>query len=262
MTSSYRALNAGLVALAVAAAGAGCGGSSGDGSGAPAAAVAVSGTVAAANGGGTTADLIQTGDPFRIRATGSTGAIYETEADRTTGRFTLMLPPNDAYVVGFEHGDMMDAATHFAGYMVFGCATNETDHFFVSGRERAIVLGTIRVRQDGGFARPERNPLDQLDRDGDRTPDARDPDTRCGDVGDRDHDGFYDDDMNHDGHHDSDMDRDGLSACEMMGTGQDNKDDDCSGLDMTGAPDRTPTITRTRAPTVTGATPIPDNHGH
>lgn len=148
-----------------------------------------------------------------------------------------MLPPDNSYVMGFEHqdgisgdmmnGGMMDEEMHFAGFMAFACGAGESDHFFVSGRERTIELGTIMVRLDGGFARPGRNPLDQMDRDG-----------------------FYDDDMNHDGHHDDDVDGDGHHDCEMGGMGHDDESDDCPG----------PLTPRPTSSAIPDATPTPDPH--
>lgn len=223
----------------------GCGSSSSNGSGVGTGDVTVSGTVATQSGSAAT--LNTSGDTFRVRATAANGSIHETETDPATGRFMLRLPPNASYVMGFEHRDMQ-RSMHFAGYMAFGCGASESDHFYVSGRERAIDVGMIRVSNDGSFARPSRNPLDQLDRDGDGVPDARDPDMRCADAGDRDHDGFYDDDMNRDGHHDDDMDGDGHHDCEMGMMGHDG-DEECSGgPDMTRTPNATPSAAATPNP--------------
>lgn len=203
----------------------GCGGGSSGGPGAATGEVALSGTIGsvAAEAGG--AQEMPRSGGFRVYASGSSGSMHDADAD-DEGHFRLMLPPDDSYVMGFEHRDMM--SMHFSGYMAFGCGDGESDHFFVSGRERAVDMGRVTVGRDGRFARPERNPLDQMDRDGDGVPDVRDPDTRCGDLGDRDHDGFYDDDMDHDGHHDDDMDRDGHHDCETGGMGHDDEEDGCS----------------------------------
>jgi len=228
MTTTPDYWRVGLLALVTTVLTAGCGGSSGDGS----ASVAVSGTVATDGGGAVTTDS-NARDTFRIRATAASGSVHEADSDPATARFTIMLTPNQSYVLGFEHRDMMSSAMHFAGYMVFDCDAGESDHFFVSGRERAIDLGTIMVRRDGSFARPGRNPLDQLDGDGDGLPDSQDPDAQCVDVGNHDGDGFYDDDMNHDGYHDDDMDRDGHRDCEMGGMGHDDEVDNCPGPDTT-----------------------------
>lgn len=221
-----------LVALAAMVIAAGC--------------VSVSGTVSEQGAGVAAAPENATPSTFRVRATTTSGALYETETD-DGGHFTLMLPPNFSYVIGFEHsGGMMDGEMHFSGSMVFGCGAGESDHFFISGRERAIDLGTVAVQRDGSFARPGRNPLDQMDRDRDGIPDARDPDMHCVDAGDGDHDGFYDDDMDHDGFHDDDMDHDGHGDCEMGGMGHDDAEYDCPGPGMTQAPMRTPSApTRT-----------------
>jgi len=230
MMNAERYTLIGLTVLVSATVFAACGGSSGDGTGAGTGTVAVSGTVVEADAGAAAlTERTPAGTGFRIRAIAAGGSVHETDAN-DRGRFTLMLPPGDSYVMGFEHRDT--AGMHFGGYMAFGCGVAESDHFFVSGRERAIDLGTITVRRDGRFARPERNPLEQLDRDGDGLADARDPDARCADVGDRNHDGFYDDDMDHDGHHDDDFDRDGHHDFEVCGMGHDDEIEDCPGPEM------------------------------
>lgn len=170
----------------------GCGGSSGDGSGSGSGTVAVTGMIAA-EGGTTAGQAAAVRDSFRVRATGATGSTHFADTD-SIGRFTLMLPANDWYVMGFDRWDMM-GSMQFMGHMTFRCDPGDSDRLFLSGRERAIDLGTMTLSRDGRFARPARNPLDQLDRDGDGVSDARDPDFHCGDVGDRNGDGFYDDDM-------------------------------------------------------------------
>lgn len=238
----------GLLVLLASALPLGCGGSSGDGSGSGSAAVAVSGTVTAAASNG----AVTVGGPagiYSVRATTASGFSHETETEPVTGRFTLMLPPNDAYVMGFEHRDQSEM--HFAGNMTFACGSGQSDHFFLNGRERAIDLGVIRVRDDGSFASAERNPLDQMDRDGDGTPDSRDPDVRCVDTGDADHNGYYDDDLDRDGHHDDDMDRDGHRDCERNSMGHDDEDNDCPGPPSS----RTPAVSP-----MPGATRTPENH--
>lgn len=149
-----------------------------------------------------------TGGVFRVWAVDESGAAYATETDPVTGRFRLSVPPGDWYVMGFGHyqnpGEM-----HFAGHMVFPCRDIEDDHFFVSGSSSGIELGSILLGDDATFAMPEHGPLQQLDHDGDGTPDSDDPDIDCEDIGDRDGDGFHDDDMNHDGYHDDDLDHNG-----------------------------------------------------
>ncbi len=224
------------LALTVALLAAGCGGSSGDGTGAGTTAVSVSGTVAY-EADGTGAGIAPRGsDTLRVRATGSSGAVHATEAN-DGGHFSLMLPPNESYVMGFEHRDGMGGDMHFAGYMVFRCGDGESDHFLISDLDRSLDLGTIVIRRDGSFARPQRGPLGQMDHDQDGTPEDRDPDTRCTAVGDTDHDGFYDDDMDRDGHHDDDMDRDGYHDCEMDMMGHDDEnDDECPAPSITRTP--------------------------
>jgi hypothetical protein len=180
----------------------------------------------------------------RIRVTGMSGSSYEAEAN-SRGHFVLMLPRNDTYVIGFEHDDVM--GSHFAGYMTFACGPTETDRLTVTGRRRAISFGKITMRGDGGFARPARNPLKQMDSDGDGIPDFRDADTDCATVADDDHDGFYDDDMDHDGHHDDDTDSDGYHDCEMDHMGHDNRAGDCPPM-MTRTPVQTPAMGRTTNP--------------
>jgi hypothetical protein len=93
------------------------------------------------------------------------------------------------------------------------------DHFFIGSGTHRVDLGMMSVADDGSFVRPEHGPLGQMDRDGDGIPDADDDDVDCDDVGDRDHDGFYDDDMDHDGSHDDDMDHDGHRDNDHMGPG-------------------------------------------
>jgi len=159
--------------------------------------VAVSGNVADAGS-----------ESFRVWAVGDTGTFRATEASPGTGAFTLLLPPGDSYVVGFGHYHGPDEM-HFAGYMVFPCGPDDDDHFFIGPGEPGINLGIIVVNDDGSFARPQHGPPEQLDEDGDGVPDLEDPDYMCGDVGDHDHDGFYDDDQDHNGFHDDDMDHDG-----------------------------------------------------
>lgn len=264
MTKTRTRWHLALIAAATAATAAACGGGGGDGTGAGTAAVAVSGTVASETEDEAGAAPAGT---YRVRAVGSSGRTYETDTDPDNGRFTLMLPADTNYLVGFEHREMMDREIHFAGYMVFRCGDGESDHFFLSGREPDVDLGTILVGGDGGFARPGRNPLDQLDQDRDGTPDGRDADTRCADVGDDNHDGFYDDDMDRDGHHDDDMNGDGQRDCEMgdemddmmgdeMGDGMDDMmgdNDACRTPGTSGTPTMSP---------VADPTPTPDDHGH
>jgi hypothetical protein len=219
--------------------------------------------VAAQEGGGAAGTDAGKRETFLVRAAGSSGSVHDTDTD-DRGRFTLMLAPNDSYVMSFSHRETTSGAMHFAGYMVFGCGASESDHFFVNGRERAVELGTVIVSRDGSFARPERNPMDQVDRDRDGTPDSRDSDTQCAKAGDRNHDGFYDDDMDHDGHHDDDMDEDGHHDCEMgdMDMGHDDEDDDCPAAGMTRTPEGTPEMTPTPEPTAIPATATPDGHAH
>ncbi len=209
---SLRALR--CMALAAVAVAAGCGGQSGDGPGAaPPPAVAVSGRAALVDSQGTPAAAEHR---FRVRAVAASGAVYTADAE-DHGAFVLTLPAEESYVMGFEHAATPGGDMHFAGSVVFPCGSDETDHFFVSGGTAAVDLGTVAVRLDGQFARPERNPLEQFDADADGTPDARDPDTSCVPTGDWDHDGFYDDDMDRDGHHDDDFDHDGHHDCEVGG---------------------------------------------
>lgn len=220
---------AGSMALILTAFGAACGG--GGGSNQP-----VSGTVASASGAAVRVKGILKGS--HVRVTGLSGLTYDAEPN-SRGRFALMLPDNDSYIMSFEHTDM--TGTHSAGHLVFGCGSSETDRFPVSGGKSTIDLGRIKVRNDGGFARPKRNPLKQLDSDGDGIPDSRDPDTSCVDVGDSNNDGYYDDDMDHDGHHDDDADGDGYHDCEMSGMGHNDNDvGNCPGPGMTRTPARTP----------------------
>lgn len=161
--------------------------------------VAISGSVASTSAG-----------RFRVWAVSEQGGVYATEADPVTGRFRFLVPPDDWYVMGFGHyhspGEM-----HFAGHTVFPCREMQDDHFFVSASSPGIELGSVVVSDDASFATPERGPLHQMDHDGDGIPDSDDPDIDCEDVGDRDGDGFHDDDMNHDGYHDDDFDHDGHS---------------------------------------------------
>jgi len=205
-----------LLVIALTAVAAGCGGGGGDGT--TGSSVAVSGNVATDVGAAAAAST-GTGETFRVRATSSAGSLHDTDIDSVTGHFTLMLPATDSYVMGFDHRDIMDGQMHSAGHMVFSCGSGQSDRFFLSGRERAVDLGTITVRPDGSFAQPGHNPLDELDQDGNGIPDSRDPHMQCIDVGDHNHDGFYDDDMNHDGYHDDDMNHDGIHDCDMDRTG-------------------------------------------
>ncbi len=168
-----------------------------DGCGASTGLVAVSGTISSSNN-----------DRFRVWATGDKGAVHQTETSPDSGRFTIHLPPDDWYVIGFGHFHG-HAQMHFAGNMVFPCELGEDDHMFIAEGGPTIDLGMVVVDDDGSFARPQHNPLDQLDHDGDGIPDRDDGDMHCEDVGDRDHDGFYDDDRDHDGFHDDDADHDG-----------------------------------------------------
>ncbi len=148
------------------------------------------------------------GESYRVWATGDLGTAFLTDCDPDTGRFTLLLPSQDWYVLGFGHFHG-HAEMHFAGHMVFPCEGGEDDHFFLGGGEHDLDLGTVSLNEDGSFARPTNNPLDLLDHDGDGMHDIDDPDMHCEDVGDHNHDGFYDDDMDHDGFHDGDMNHDG-----------------------------------------------------
>lgn len=159
--------------------------------------VAVSGTVTNAGS-----------ESFRVWAAGDSGTFRATETTPETGAFTLLLPPDDSYVLGFGHYDGPDEM-HFAGHMVFPCGSVDDDHFFIGPDQPRVDLGAVAVENDGSFARPQYCPLAQLDQDEDGIPDLEDPDYVCDDVGDHDHDGFYDDDMDHDGFHDDDMDHDG-----------------------------------------------------
>lgn len=172
-------------------------GNSLEGCGAEAGLVAVSGSVSGEAGT----------DAFRIWATGDSGMLRYAETG-PGGDFTLLLPADDWYVLGFGHYHG-HAEMHFAGNMVFECGGVEEDHFYVGPADHSIDLGEVIVADDGSFARPEHDPLDQLDYDGDTVPDRDDPDMDCHDIGDHDHDGFYDDDMDHDGFHDDDVDHDG-----------------------------------------------------
>jgi len=147
-------------------------------------------------------------EPYRIWATDDQGHEFHTDSNPETGRFTLLVPPDDWYVLGFGHFDG-HAAMHFAGNMVFPCSAGEDDHFYVGHHDDLVDLGMMTLNDDGSFAHAEHNPLEQLDHDGDGVPDLDDPDIVCEDVGDEDHDGFYDDDMDHDGFHDDDMNHDG-----------------------------------------------------
>lgn len=171
--------------------------------------VAVTGSIASVVGG-----------TYRVWAVSETGSVYAADADPDTGDFTLSVPAEDWYVMGFGHyhtpGEM-----HFAGDMVFPCGDFEDDHFFVSASNRHVDLGSVDVADDGTFALPEHNPLHQMDRDGDDVPDGDDPDTDCEDVGDHNGDGYHDDDMDHDGYHDDDMDHDGHSDKEEHHHGHD-----------------------------------------
>jgi len=148
------------------------------------------------------------GESYRIWASGDRGTAFHADSDPDTGHFTMLVDPNDWYTMGFGHFHG-HAEMHFAGHMVFDCGDGEDDHFFVSAHDRNIDVGMMSLNDDGSFAQPERNPLEQLDHDGDGMHDIDDPDIHCEDVGDDDHDGFYDDDMDHDGFHDDDMDHDG-----------------------------------------------------
>lgn len=168
-----------------------------DGCGAPGGAVAITGTVANAGG-----------ESVRVWASGDSGAFRASETNPRSGAFTLLLPPGDSYVMGFGRYDEPDQM-HFAGHMVFACGAGEDDHFFVGAGDPRVDLGEVAVDDDGSFARCQHAPPGQLDEDGDGVPDSDDPDYMCDDVGDQNHDGFYDDDMDHDGFHDDDMDHDG-----------------------------------------------------
>lgn len=159
--------------------------------------VAVSGSVAATPNG-----------LFRVWAVSETGEIYATETAAGTGRFTLLVPPGDWYVMGFGHYDN-PGAMHFTGHMVFPCHGVEDDHFFVSATNPNVDLGSIVFDDDGSFAFPEHGPLHQMDHDADGIPDSDDSDIDCEDVGDHNGDGYYDDDVDHDGYHDDDFDHDG-----------------------------------------------------
>lgn len=150
---------------------------------------------------------VQGDDTFRVWAVGNSGRMYATET-RPGGDFTLLVPPDDSYVMGFGHFDG-PGEMHFAGPMVFPCGDIEADHFFVGSDNRHIDLGMMALRDDGSFVRPQHGPLGQMDHDGDGVPDVDDDDIDCEDIGDGNHDGYYDDDMDHDGYHDDDMNRDG-----------------------------------------------------
>jgi hypothetical protein len=153
-----------------------------------------------------TGTIAQTGgDTFRIWAAGDSGGIYHTEC-APDGRFTLLVPPGDSYIVGFSHYHGPSEMA-FSGFMVFPCLGGEEDHFVMGPDERGIDLGMVAVQDDGSFARPQRNPLDQLDDNQNGIPDSGDPEFHCQDIGD--HGGFYGDDTDHDGFHDGDMDHDG-----------------------------------------------------
>jgi hypothetical protein len=170
-----------MVAIAVTVFAAACGGGSGGGTaGAPS--VAVSGIVAT-DASGTAAGSTGTGDTFRVRATSSRGSVHDTETDLATGHFTLMLPANDSYVMGFEHRDMMNGQMHSAGHMVFSCGAGQSDCFFLSGGQIAVDLGTITVHLDGSPAGPAANAPGRLDRNGNGIPDSCDPNTGCVDIG-------------------------------------------------------------------------------
>jgi len=144
----------------------------------------------------------------RVWANGTSGTFQQTETKPGSGEFTLSLPRGEEYTLGFGH--FPDPAhMEFAGIMVFPCGSGLQDHFYIGDTAREIALGTVEVSDDGSFARPQHNPLEQLDHDGDGIPDVDDHDIHGQQVVDHDHDGFYDDDMDHDGFHDGDTNHDG-----------------------------------------------------
>lgn len=251
-----------VIVLAAAVTAASCGGGSGDDAGAGSDSVAVSGTAVSQGSGVAAAQSASGGDSFRVHATGQSGSTFQADAEPSTGRFTLMLPPNQTYVMAFDHQGPGEADMHSRGSMVFLCGQRLTDHFFVSAGEPSLELGTILVPSDGSFARSQTNPLDYADSDGDGVPDSRDPDMRCVDVEDVNEDGFHDDDMDHDGRRDCDMDN---MMDDMMGSGE-----GCTGGGMMQTPSGSmvPGVTRTPTPialpdsTRTVTTPTPDEHEH
>ncbi len=273
---------AAVAVLALLTVAVGCGGSSGDGSNAGVGGVAMSGTVATQAASGSAAVAGAPVETYRVRATGSGGAIFVTETDAGNGRFSLTLPANDSYVMGFDHQGESRDDMHFSGFMVFSCGSGESDHFFVSGRQRSVQLGIVVVSRDRSFARPSLNPLGQMDRDGDGITDQQDPDTDCVDAMDADGDGFYDDDMDRDGHHDcqmKDMMDDNMMDDNMMDDGMmdhDMEGGNCQVPRVAGTATPSPITTnpsRTESPSppslasptmsvVMQGTRTPDAHGH
>ncbi|HEX9666212.1 MAG TPA: hypothetical protein VGA95_06575 [Thermodesulfobacteriota bacterium] len=156
---------------------------------------------------------------FIVSALGRNGSIRESDTDPVTGGFTLNLPVDDCYTMSFTAHTGPGMMDEFWDFIVFQCGPEHIgefdDQFCLTTGNNPVDLGVITLHSDHSFAMPMHNPLEEVDTNGDGTMDFHDPDYICGNVGDADHDGYYDDDSDNDGFHDDDMDHDGFHDDDM-----------------------------------------------
>lgn len=156
---------------------------------------------------------------FTVTAVKRDGSIHETDTDPVTREFELELPVEECYIMSVTAHTGENMMDIFWDYLVFDCGPDDigefNDQFCLSDGDNPVDLGIITAYSDHRFATPMRNPIEQVDFDGDGIMDFDDPDYVCGNVEDDNHDGYFDDDMDHDGFHDDDMNFDGFHDDDM-----------------------------------------------
>ena len=156
---------------------------------------------------------------FTVTAVARDGSVHEIDTDSMTGEFMMELPVEECYTMSFTAHTGQEMMDEFLGFMALDCGPGHMgefdDQFCLSDGGGPVDLGIITVNSDHSFSSPMNNPLEDVDFDGDGMMDFQDPDYICGNVGDDNQDGYYDDDMNHDGFHDDDMNSDGFHDDDM-----------------------------------------------